>query len=522
MVTASWQRVFISAPQLYSLFPSVHPNNVAVVLKGLQQLSRAHNSNSLIELSESMSTESIIDAQRLMLAFHCANYLYNPRDTLDANTSAAAAPTTGEGTALPRFPSSVSLAAHGALSRQVSVAAPSLNPSGPSVQNLTATDSGGGGGAGGTVAAPVSAAASAKDRAGGGVVTPRELLFQDFCIVIALYVPFACPIVIAIRFTCAYHVSVNRCRNGTVAEQLAFLFMLFSEVSDSSNVPGPAAAGEQPGSADPRSRASSVKVQAGLLGAAGAGPEEGRQSRSGSLEKASPGVGAGASEAGDSEAEPAAVGAAGGVEMPVLSKSVSVLSASASPAPPMKSRMFSFLSRPAAAVEKSALEKRRLTETGALKLLLFLHLQLLKKEKFPDLTLAYNRQGGSKAWSLRQMLESVDWMDGGGDADSTQWLQDMLGVVEVLLAVQAVSPGGTVGPTQGLSFAELARSVLPPTPVDGAEPAIDGKMQAPSLAPGSSALDTLLGAGSHLAAVVQAALRELSNDLLHAAEQVRF
>lgn len=195
-VGAAWQRVTLSGRQLHSLFPSVHAHNVAQLLDCLyQQKQQCELETSAPAAGASLEccfgpflhgeapVVRVVGAERLLLAFQCAGYLYNPKDAID--TSALLTSGAESVPPLPRFPSSVTLASPG-LSKQASCGAhsPTLAP-GASQVNLnentanssyTAPPLGAGGG---------TAAVSASKRSNGSNDGP-ELLFQDFCFAIAL------------------------------------------------------------------------------------------------------------------------------------------------------------------------------------------------------------------------------------------------------------------------------------------------------------------------------------------------
>lgn len=174
-VAVTWQRVTLNRHQLYSLFPSLHAHNLAQLVQSIRQLRGSDDSvdecregYGYIEGSEVLR---LITAEQLLGAFQCAEYLFNPRDSLDASAS------------------------QGTLSKQNSLATSAGPPNGatpvPSVANLLNTSS-----AAGTsnnniptwTASRDGAANSAAGTAavGGRVLSGADLLFQDFCFAIAL------------------------------------------------------------------------------------------------------------------------------------------------------------------------------------------------------------------------------------------------------------------------------------------------------------------------------------------------
>ena len=93
VITGMWRRVALDCHQLYSLFPSIHANNIAQVLDCFTSLASSQH-RSIGELGQSLLSSSsgvsqvcdvdawrIVSAQNLLQAFQVSEYLFNPRDS---------------------------------------------------------------------------------------------------------------------------------------------------------------------------------------------------------------------------------------------------------------------------------------------------------------------------------------------------------------------------------------------------------------------------------------------------------
>jgi hypothetical protein len=114
----------------------------------------------------------ILSAQQLLRAFHCAEYLYHPKDAVDLDGA--------DSVSLPRFTPAASVANFG-MSRQTSSAVPNLGSAasaasfGTSSLQLTAN-------------APSAATAATGNKTvpANSDISGRDVLFQDLCFVIAM------------------------------------------------------------------------------------------------------------------------------------------------------------------------------------------------------------------------------------------------------------------------------------------------------------------------------------------------
>jgi hypothetical protein len=199
--------------------------------------------------------------------------------------------------------------------------------------------------------------------------------------------------------------------------------------------------------------------------------------------------------------------------------------ASSAPPPPqrLQSKMFSFIAPRAAVAEKTFLETTQLTELGALRMLLFLHLQMLRVAH-PVLSAAFSKRYSAQEgkyvvsltpWRVQQQLRGADWVDNSALSAST--IGTILQLAEAIAAADR-TPERFAG-IGGLSHADFLRSGLRAAveaeqDENAAEPGLLG------LSPGSSAIDALLQLGGELASIVRQALQELAYDVLFSASQV--
>lgn len=192
-MVSSWKRVSLNARQLHSLFPSIHAHNIAQILSCLAELQvqvqvhaqvqaqsqeRVNGANVSIDgnsvrVSAYLPAQlRILSAQQLLRAFHCAEYLYHPKDAVDLDGA--------DRVSLPRFTPAASVANFG-MSRQTSSAVPNLGSAasaasfGTSSLQLTAN-------------APSAATAATGNKTVPAYsdVAGRDVLFQDLCFVIAM------------------------------------------------------------------------------------------------------------------------------------------------------------------------------------------------------------------------------------------------------------------------------------------------------------------------------------------------
>jgi hypothetical protein len=184
VVVSSWKRVSLNARQLHSMFPSIHAHNIAQILSCLADLQAHYEGqingegtsrngiNSVQATAYLPAQVRILSAQQLLRAFHCAEYLYHPKDAVDMDGA--------DSVSLPRLTPAVSSANFG-LSKQSSYAVPNLGSAasaasfGTSSLQLTAN-------------APSATASVAGSKAAAAVsaIAGRDILFQDLCFVIAM------------------------------------------------------------------------------------------------------------------------------------------------------------------------------------------------------------------------------------------------------------------------------------------------------------------------------------------------
>lgn len=344
-----------------------------------------------------------------------------------------------------------------------------------------------------------------------------------------------------------------RCRHGTLFEQLAFLFVLFAEPCDNIgntapvSVPIPPAeslttTGTAPVSVPvppTESQSSRATPTAGAADDCGVSehPQSGAHPDSevpcGEIELA--GVN------NDTEVvavvvptdqtspvhtetltPPAAVTGDAAVQQPPPTSTTTTTSTQPLPPPPLKTRMFSFSSsRTGTVPERTYLESRQLTETGAARLLLFLLLQRLKT-LCPALSVVYSKVfspvanmyvQSRPAWELRQELLTIDWAD--NEALNTQEIQCILELSGLLASYGDFRGGGDCSSRssagRGLSYVDFLRICLCSV----------SDVHLPTTTGTTTAISMLQnGAGAWVSQNVRCSLQELVHDVLFSTVQV--
>jgi hypothetical protein len=214
-----------------------------------------------------------------------------------------------------------------------------------------------------------------------------------------------------------------------------------------------------------------------------------------------------------------------------------------SPPPAGRGRMFTFGStaKPAA-IEKSALERLHLSELGALRMLLFLQVQLLK-HRFPALAQAFAKASSAAAegrsvttrpaWVVQHSVQLLDWQDYcGGDTVGAEVRQAVSDLAEGFALLQKLSAQNDQGVQtmyrHSLSFSEFARSALAGGTQQDFSTSAASEVTAGRTGLGLSALlqrscsavDAVLALGQRLSTLAGVALRELVGDVLYSSEQV--
>jgi hypothetical protein len=331
---------------------------------------------------------------------------------------------------------------------------------------------------------------------------------------------------------------------------LALLYVLFAEAGDSPVAPTPAAAADRStaqlaldsrttsmqlsGAADntamtangaqPPTQPTTVSEKTST-GTEGASPRSVRAGPDGGI------TGIALPPGGNIEA-----GAKVGFELPGAPSNNITPPPQPSPPPAAKGRMFTFGStaKPAA-VEKSALERLHLSELGALRMLLFLQVQLLK-HRFPALAQAFAKASSAAAenrsvttrpaWVVQHSVQLLDWQDYcADDAAGYEVRRTVADLAEGFALLQKLSAQDGQGvqmlPGHSLSFSEFARSALPGGSRASEATAGQATLDLRAVFQGScSAVDTVLALGQGLSTVAGVALRELVGDVLYSSEQV--
>jgi hypothetical protein len=191
----------------------------------------------------------------------------------------------------------------------------------------------------------------------------------------------------------------------------------------------------------------------------------------------------------------------------------------------MKSKMFSFIAAKAVVAEKTFLESTQLTEVGALRMLLFLHLQMLRVAH-PALSAVFSKRysaGDGKyvlsltPWRTQRHLRGADWADNSALAAST--VLTILQLAEALAAAERVPEN--LSCLAGLSHSDFLRNGLRGVSGESARGEGVNGMTLPALGTGGSAIDALLQLGGELAPIVRQALQEMARDVLFSSAQVR-
>jgi hypothetical protein len=166
--------VTLSGPQLYSLFPSLHAHNLGQLVRCIQQLPAASADDSVFVdiMSDTAGAAELaqlrlVSAEQLLGAFQCAEYLYNPKDTID--TFALLSNSASDGAPVTNAPSG--------LAKQSSHAANSMS-TGTSAANLTTSA--------GSNNTTIAASIQPNKANSRSPLSSRDLLFHDFCFVTAL------------------------------------------------------------------------------------------------------------------------------------------------------------------------------------------------------------------------------------------------------------------------------------------------------------------------------------------------
>ena len=349
-----------------------------------------------------------------------------------------------------------------------------------------------------------------------------------------------------------------RCRHGTLFEQLAFLFVLFAEPCDNIGNTAPVSVPVSPieslttGTAPvsvpvppTESQSSRATHTAGAADDCGISeqPQSGAHPDSkvpcGEIELAGVNnntevvavvgpTGQNSTVPTETLTTPAAVTGDAAVQppFPTISSSTTT-STQPLPPPPLKTRMFSFTSsRTGTVPERTYLESRQLTETGAAQLLLFLLLQRLKT-LYPALSVVYSKVfspvanmyvQSRPAWQLRQELLSIDWAD--NEALNTPEILCILQLRDLLASYGDLSggSGSSSSAGRGLTYVDFMRVCL----CSVSDVRLPTTTTTTTGGGGTTTAISMLqnGAGAWVSQNVRCSLQELVHDVLFSTVQV--